>query len=171
MFTGKPLHPIANVDEVHTLQRTGPWETKSGGQLNVLFDIQLEDLRSHYFNYEKLELDKIIHDIRGLRSYQVDNLQAGAIGAQEWHRIRNELVFVTKGSIKWTCEDIYGQKLEFILNKDIGIWVPPFILHTYESLQDNSTLLVVANTLYLPDEPTTHDTFSASDFTNLQKQY
>lgn len=171
MFTDKPFHPIANISKVRTLQRTGPWKTKSEGQLNVLFGIQYEDLQSLYFNYEKLELDKILYDIRGLRSYRVDNLQAGVIGAHEWHRIRNELVFVIEGSVRWICEDIHGQKSEFILNKDRGIWVPPFILHTYESLEDETALLVVANTLYMPDDPTTHDTFSASDFTKLQKQY
>ena len=71
--------------------------------------------------------------------------------------------------LKWECEDIYRNKTEFILTQENGIWMPPFILHTYEVLENNSGLFVVANTLFVPDDPRTHDTFSADKFRELQK--
>lgn len=164
----KPSHEVATIADVRTIKSNGPWQTKSKGQLNVLFGINYDTLQNKYFHYEESEMKKIPHDIRGLRSYSVDGLQKGSIGANEWHRLRNELVFVIKGKVKWTCEDINGNKSIHILDQTSGIWVPPFILHTYESMEDDSELLVVANTLFIPDEPATHDTFTSSDYHLLQ---
>lgn len=167
----KPRYVIPTINDIHTLPIKGPWPTKSNGKLNVLFSIDFAEISEKYFNYEESELSKITNNIRGMRSYVVDGLQDNSIGANEWHRIRNELVFAIKGRVKWKCEDAYGDKIEFILDHKLGVWIPPFILHTYETLQDNSELLVFANTLFLADDPATHDAFNATDFQKLQKQY
>jgi len=167
----KPRYPISKIEDIRLLPNKGPWSTKSNGQLNVLFGIDFSILNKKFFHYELSELSNIEIDIRGLRSYHVNGLCCGSIGANEWHRIRNELVFVVSGSVKWTCEDVCGDISEFIIDSTTGVWVPPFILHTYETLQDETEILVIANTLFFPDDPTTHDSFVAADFKELQKQY
>jgi hypothetical protein len=167
----KPTYAISTVNNTRVLRSKGPWPTKSNGQLNVLFSIGFTNLNEKFFHYEESELDKISPDIRGMRAYSVESLQNKAIGANEWHRIRNELVFVIKGSVKWTCEDVSGHRSDVILDHTSGIWVPPFILHTYEALEDDTQIQVIASTLFLPGDPTTHDTYSALDFTKLQKKY
>lgn len=163
--------PHATVDDVQILEFRGPWQAKSGGELDVLFALPYDVLQSKYFHYDDEELKDIPEDVRGLRAYRVRNLEAGKIGANEWHRLRHELVFAAVGSIRWTCEDLYGNKKEFVLNQNQGVWTPPFVLHTYEALEDNSCVQVIANTLFNPEDPRTHDTFSADKFHELQKAY
>jgi hypothetical protein len=160
---------FASVSDIKGIDSKGPWETKSGGALSVLFNIPLDILRSTFFNYDEKELALIPEDVRGIRSYKVDNIPKHAIGANEWHKLRHELVFIIKGSVRWTCEDIQGNKLVSNLHPGKGIWVQPYILHTYESLSDSACLLVIANTLFMPDKPETHDTYSAALFTELQE--
>lgn len=167
----KPVFEIATVDKVRTIESRGPWDTKSGGKLNVLFGLGNDVIQADFFSYQPLELSKIPADVRGLRSYRVSDLVKGSIGAKEWHRLRNELVFVLEGAVKWTCEDVYGGKQEFIIDGQSGVWTPPFILHTYEAIADNTQILVIANTLFLPDDPRTHDTYTTDEFRELQTQY
>lgn len=167
----KPIYSVPNIKDIHTIDRKGPWNTKSGGELNVLFGIPIDEIEAKFFNYNQDELDKLPRDVRGLRSYTVRNLATGSIGANEWHRIRNELVFAINGSAKWTCEDIYGKRVEFMLDQKSGVWTPPFILHTYEALQDNTELMVIANTLFFTDDPESQDTYSIDTFHDLQTQY
>jgi len=160
----------ASVEDIEILEFRGPWQSKSGGELNVLFAIPYDILQSKYFNYDSEELKDIPEDVRGLRSYAVSKIPKGSIGANEWHKIRHEMVFATRGSFRWTCEDLQGNKKEFVLNSGQGAWTPPYLLHTYEALEDDSTIMVIANTLFNPDEPATHDSFSAEDFRDLQDQ-
>lgn len=167
----KPKFEIATVDAVRTIESHGPWDTKSGGRLNVLFGLGNDVIQDNYFNYEPSELGKIPSDIRGLRLYTVSDIAKGNIGANEWHRLRAELVFVLEGAVRWTCEDVYGDKKEFILDGRVGVWTPPFVLHTYEAVSDNSQILVIANTLFLPDDPRTHDTYPIGEFRELQTLY
>ncbi len=170
-MTEKPSHSVPTICDVQQLRNNGPWPTKSNGHLNVLFGISFTDLQEKYFHYEESELVKISQDVRGLRSYTVAGLQKQAVGANEWHRLRNELVFTVKGRVLWTCEDVFGNKSEHTLDSQSGIWVPPFILHTYESLEDDSELLVVANTLFFPEDPKTHDTYDIATFRLIQDLY
>ena len=158
-----------NVGRIRTLDTHGPWNTKSGGTLMVRTYIPLETVLKEYFSYNSNELQKVPGDIRGLRFYTVRNLPLGQIGGTEFHRIREEMVIGLEGKVRWECEDVYRNKTEFILTQENGIWMPPFILHTYEVLENNSGLFVVANTLFVPDDPRTHDTFSADKFRELQK--
>lgn len=166
----KPSYNIPTLSDIRLLPITNKrhWPTKSNGYLNVLFSINFDDINKKFFHYENSELSKVSTDIRGLRSYRINGLQNKAFGANEWHKIRNELVFVIRGSVKWICEDIHGNCQKFILKKDMGIWVPPFILHTYEARQNDTELLVIANTLFMPDDPSTHDSFSVDSFRKLQ---
>lgn len=161
---------ISNVNDVRVIEGNGPWDTKSGGKLNVLFELPYEVI-AKYLTYDQNELDVLPVDIRGLRAYSVHDTPKGKIGANEWHKIRNELIFTTKGAIQWTCEDTQGNKKTFILDGHNGIWVPPFTLHTYEALEPESSLLVVANTLFNPEDASTQDTFSIETFRELQLRH
>ena len=158
------------VSDVRILESRGPWNTKSGGTLNVAVALPLAEVQSRYFRYEPRELERVPLDIRGLRIYTVDNLPKGGIGGNEWHRIREEMVFGIAGSLRWICEDLAGNKKELIINGRMGVWMPPFILHTCEVLEEGSGFLVIANTLFVPDDPTTHDTYSLETFRELQEK-
>jgi quercetin dioxygenase-like cupin family protein len=166
-----PSFSTPTIDDVRLLQRNVTWPTKSNGELSVLFGINFTDLDEKYLHYEKTELARVPRDIRGLRSYTVTGLKKQSIGANEWHRIRNELVFVTRGRVKWSCEDVFGNKLEYELDEKSGVWTPPFILHAYKALEDDSELLVIANTLFFPEDPLTHDTYDLKSFGLLKDHY
>jgi len=167
----KPTFPVASVDDIQILESNGPWNTKSGGQLTALFNLPMPQMLEKYFHYEPSELEKLSFDTRGLRSYQVSGIAKGSIGANEWHRNRNELVFALQSTATWTCEDVYGRKKAFTLDGTHGAWTPPFIFHTYQAQSDNTQLLVIASTLFVPDDPSTHDSYSEEMFRELQKAY
>lgn len=159
------------VKQVKALKTQGPWHTKSHGELDVLFALDYQALTDRYFSYASKARQKAKTDIRGLRMYRVSKLKIGSIGANEWHALRNELVIVTHGSFQWICEDLKGGVKELTLTRELGVWVPPYILHSYKSLEDNSELLVLANTLFTPGDTNTHDTYSLEEFKDLQKEY
>jgi quercetin dioxygenase-like cupin family protein len=159
---------LRTVDEIRIIQGHGPWKTKSGGELNVVLAIPFGELQQQYLHYEDAELARVPGDIRGIRVYTVTGVPKGKIGGTEWHRIREEMVFALQGSFRWECEDLLGNKRTFTLRPGTGIWMPPFVLHTYKAEEDESGLLVVANTLFVPDNPRTHDTYSAEAFRELQ---
>jgi dTDP-4-dehydrorhamnose 3,5-epimerase-like enzyme len=167
----KPNYTVPTVSAVQTIKSKGPWGTKSGGNLNVLFGFDINTLNEKYFKYEKSEIERIPQEIRGLRSYSVSELEKDRVGANEWHRIRNELVFMTEGSAEWICEDLYGNKKNYKLDTNHGIWTPPFIMHTYKTTSEKNGILVIANTLFDPNNPKTHDSYSFEEFHKLQSQY
>lgn len=165
----KPL-VRSTVADIQTIETRGPWTTKSNGELMVIFAFNYTDLQK-FFSYDEDELKRVSEDIRGFRSYTVRNLPKLEIGGGEFHRIRQELVFALEGSVDWSCQDVYGQSKEFVITSEIGVLVPPFILHTYQVRKENSGLLVIANTLFNPDDHRTHDTYGPNEFLELEKQY
>ncbi len=159
-----------SVDDIQVMPAAGPWPTKSGGELMVTMKMPLQDVQEKYLAYDQAELDPLPQDIRGLRIYTVRKLPQERIGGMEWHRVREEMIFVLEGSVLWECEDLYGNKRSYTLDGGAGIWMPPFILHTYTVLAEGSGLLVMANTLFIPDDPATHDTYSLEAFKELQNR-
>src|SRR3990167_7795692 len=103
-----------SVEDVKLLNITGPWKTKSGGELSVLFSLPYVILKS-FISYDLAELKKSSVDIRGLRGYKVYNLKKGAVGGLEFHKIRKELLFPLKGSIRLKLTDINHQTKTVIL--------------------------------------------------------
>lgn len=158
-----PTNP-PHVDLVQIFEQRGPYETKSGGILMVPVALSIERTMNEFFNYDAHELARIGVDIRGLRMYTISDFPLGGVGGKEFHRIREELAFTLEGRVKWILEDLYGGKREFVLGAGQGIWVKPFILHTYEVLEKGSSLLIVCNTLFNHADRTTHDTYSAEIF-------
>ena len=157
------MKKIPDVNDILVIDTTGDWPTKSGGNLHVLYRLDYKVLQD-FLSYDMDELAKIKTDIRGLRSYVVTDIKKGCVGANEWHRVRNELVYCTRGTLRWTCKDLFGNTREFLLEKDKAILTPHHILHTYTSLSPISSISVLANTLFIPDNPSTHDTYSSIEF-------
>ncbi|HLD54788.1 MAG TPA: WxcM-like domain-containing protein [Candidatus Nanoarchaeia archaeon] len=161
---------FSTIEETVIFQQKGPWKTKSNAELRVLFALSNQEVLK-YLQYNQNELDKIPQDIRGIRAYSVTNLKKESEGGREFHKVRKELFFLLAGSVKLTLEDIYGGTKNLILDSQKGIYIPPFVLHTYKTLEDNSNFLVLANTLFDVDNPRTHDTFSEMIFKEIQRQY
>lgn len=159
----------STVDQIEVLEAHGPWTTKSGSKLWVRSALSL-NIMEDYFQYDPNELVRIPEDfeIRGFRQYTNIGMPVGNMGGGEFHRIRKEMIFGLDGETFWECEDLNGDKREFILTPEMGIKFAPFIMHTYQVRIDNSGILVVANTLFDPDDPRTYDTYSREIFTSLQ---
>jgi hypothetical protein len=155
------------VDAIRIIESRGPWQSKSGGELDVLFGFDQEEVRA-FLDFANPEFDRVQlesgEDIRGLRSYSVSNIPKDSIGAQEWHRARTEYVRALSGSALWTCVDFEGNERTFTLDAKTAVIIPPEILHTYQALEDNTRLQVICNTLFNPDNKLTHDSYSQESF-------
>lgn len=166
ILPNKPL----TVKDITEFEVRGPWVTKSDAELQVLFSLPYTEVLK-YLEYDEKELEIIQKDIRGLRSYTVRNLNRGSKGGREFHRVRKEIIFGLEGYVSFELEDFYKGKRHISLDSHKGICIPPFILHTYEAMKNNSGLLIIANTLFDPDNHKTHDTFSEKIFREIQEQY
>lgn len=165
------LPHVSEVIEFRQTQSHEIFRTKSGGQLSIAFALPI-GLVDNFFLYNDEELRRIPEDIRGLRKYSVENLPLGQVGGTEFHRIRKEIVMGICGQVEWECEDIYGEKRKFVLSDENGIWMPPFILHTYFVQKNKSGLTVLCNTLFpLPANEATNDTYSHKEFVDFQKDF
>ena len=151
------------VDDIVVVNREGPWHSKSGGRLEVFLALPRGTLEK-FLDYSNPAFDAIPEDIRGLRTYTVSDVPKGSVGAKEWHKARTEFLTVTRGSVILDCVDMNGNEREFTLNGTAGVIVPPNIFHTYQSLEDHTNIQVIANTLFVPDNPLTHDTFFIDTF-------
>jgi hypothetical protein len=157
----------ARITDVQIIERRGPWHTKSNADLSVLFALDYDFITQNFLIYDDEALASIGKDIRGLRSYRVDGIAKGEEGAKECHKIRHELVFAIAGSFEWICEDTYGQRKTYVIDVGHGLFVPKGLYHEYKSLEDNGSLQVIANTLFFPDEPETHDSYAFDDFKKM----
>ncbi|OGZ15147.1 MAG: hypothetical protein A3G11_02085 [Candidatus Lloydbacteria bacterium RIFCSPLOWO2_12_FULL_51_9] len=169
MLPQTPTFPT--VLDIHVFEAGGPWKTKSGGNLAIQFGapgIPFQMIME-YFQYEAEDLSRQ-KDLKGFRIYTVRDLPAGTIGGTEWHRVRQEMVFALDGKVEWECEDVSGNHRSFVLDGVVGIWMPPYILHAYKAQVQGSGLLVVANTLFYPEDKATHDTYSQETFRDLQAE-
>lgn len=156
------------VDRVEQLPGRGPWSTKSGGQLDVLFQLPIDFLHKTFLSFGLEDTQAIPKDIRGLRAYVVSEISKGSVGAGEWHKLRSELVFALDGSAEWKCRDVYGKEKIILLKRGCGAFTPPYIMHSYTALEDNTRLLVIASTLFDADDERTHDSYSMELFRKLQ---
>ena len=166
----KPENNPSTVFDAKELVIKGPWKTKSDAELFMLFALPYADVLD-YFRYDENELKNIPEDIRGLRNYSVRGLKKGSIGGTEFHRIRKEIILGLDGTVRIELEDMLGNKKNFEVNSQKGLYVPTFVLHTYEALENSSGLLVVANTLFNPEDTRTHDSYSKEMFNRLQAMY
>jgi hypothetical protein len=161
-----------SIDDIKIVETRGPWASKSGGELNVLMALP-QEVVAEFLDYYHPGFDTVQQrtgkNIRGLRVYNVNGIPKDSIGAMEWHDIRTECVVALGGSAVWQCVDFDGKETEVVLDGKTSVIVPPGILHTYIALEDNTRLQVICNTLFDPEDPLTHDTYSKELFTRLQK--
>lgn len=154
------------VQNITPIDTRGPWKSKSGGELNVLLALSRSSLHK-FLDYDNPEFDRLPEDLRGLRTYTVSDIPKNSVGGGEWHKARTEYIGALAGSALLQCVDFSGNEQEFILNGHSSIIMPPGILHTYTALEDSTTLQVLANTLFIPEDSRTHDTYSAESFYKL----
>lgn len=161
------------VSDIRTIETRGPWLSKSGGVLSVQFALSPAEL-AELLDTDNPEFDKVTEesgvDIRGLRVYKVSDIPDGSIGGNEWHRARTEVVSTLGGRALWHCEDIYGGRSTVELDGTVSVVQPPGIMHTYEARANGTTLQVVCNTLYVPEDPRTYDTYSREAFNQLVEE-
>lgn len=169
MNTDLPLNP-PGVNDVRESRLTGPWPSKSGGDLHVAFalpHIQAMGL----LDYDPTELARIPVEMRGLRLWTVSDIPAGGIVGTQFHRLRTEISFVVKGRCHWLFEDLYGATRVVAWAPDLVLSMPPFVLHTMVCEEAGTTLVTFANTLYVPDDSRTHDTYSTNVFRDLRDRF
>jgi len=157
----------ATVDDVAILSAAGPWRTKSGGSLSVPFSMKVEEALEYVSGHAGISDEA--PDIRGLRIYMISDLENGAIGGGEFHRVRKEYAFTASGSVRWACEDLFGGTETFDVPAGHGLFIPPTIMHTYTVTSDATQLLVIANTMFNPNDLRTHDTYDREAFTELKE--
>jgi hypothetical protein len=151
------------IADIHTTPTNGPFRTKSEADLSVKIKLDTQKLSSDFFVYSDMCPD----DLKGLRLYVLDGLNKDKVGGYEFHKERQEIVSVGRGSVRWVFEDTYGGVKEYVQTTGQSVHIPPFILHTYTVLEDDTQLLVLANTLFVPEDRSTHDTYSLEDFKEL----
>jgi hypothetical protein len=165
--------PSISVNDIEIIDSHGPWNTKSDASLMVHYALPRVALES-FLDFDNPAFEAIEEeaaaDIRGLRSYTVGDISKDSVGGLEWHMARTEYVNALAGAALWLCVDPAGREREFVLDGSQGIVQPPGILHTYKALEDNTCIEVVCNTLFVPEDPRTHDTFSRDIFYELRAQ-
>lgn len=161
-------YPSVNVTQLIDCDGSS-WQTKSGGILEVLYKLDYA-MVMRFLDYDSEEFQRL-PELRGLRSYRVSDITLGAVGAKEWHKARNEIVFALSGSLRWTCEDVYGGKKEYVLDGSNAVFTPRGILHTYTALSERASIGVLANTLFDASDPTTHDSYPVEEFRTIAEQH
>lgn len=161
---------LCRVSDIRIIEARGPWSTKSGGELAVSFSLSQNDTKA-FLDFDNPEFELVRKasnvDIRGLRSYTVSNIGRDAIGAQEWHKARTEYVRAVAGTALWQCIDIMGNTEEYVLDQNLSVIIPPGIFHTYTALDEDTSLQVFCNTLFIPEDSRTHDTYNRDMFNEL----
>ena len=161
-----PQNP-PTVADVREFRTSGPWQSKSGGPLNVPIALSHAEAR-HFLDYDPAELERIGVDIRGLRVFFVSDAPAGGVAGRQFHRVRTEIEFVIRGSVRWEFEDLYRAKREVLASPERVVYIPPFILHTLTFEEAGTAVGTLANTVYVREDSRTHDTYSADAFRGLQ---
>lgn len=158
------------VADVREFRRRGPWPSRSGGSLSVLLALPHAEV-TRLFDYDPQELARLGVDIRGLRVFVVSHAPPGGVAGTEFHRVRTELAFAVDGDVRWEFEDLYGGKREVLASPDSVLCIPPFIVHAVTFRDAASTLVFLANTLYVPEDPRTHDSYPTDVFRGLQRRF
>ncbi|MCX6819784.1 MAG: hypothetical protein NT019_00620 [Candidatus Adlerbacteria bacterium] len=153
--------PVYN--RVSTIKKelgVGIFKSKSGGELIVPYDRKLEEVQGRFFSYDQKTVGPTQYDNRGLRIYMVTKVPTTAPGAMEMHEVRREIIFVTRGRVLWTFEDLYGDTHELeigVVGDDQsgrnceGVEIPPYVMHTYRALEE-SDMFIIANASFHEDD-------------------
>ncbi len=159
-----------SISDVRVINSSRVWETKSKAQLRVLVREQIGWVSQVFLRIRAESWEISGQDLRGLRLYTVRRIPKDSVGGKEFHRLRWEFILALEGKIHFILEDLRKNKKEIIVTAENGVLLPPYVLHTYTALEENSGLLVLCNTDFEPENPKTHDTFSEEEFQKLQAQ-
>jgi hypothetical protein len=196
----KPRNNPANVKDVIFYKSEGPYTTKTNSSLFVCFALPslntgnlefIEELaiphgidENTFLSADKNEESKLIeatkmiypefnYQISGLRGYFQLGMNGGVAG-REFHRIRKEITFLIDGKLNAKLEDVYGKKMEISLGIGDGLFIPPFIIHSFEIIE-KSIMFSLANTLFVFNHSgkkiNVTDTYSEKDFEKLKRKY
>ncbi len=167
--TLRPSRDPKSVAAVTAVERRGPWVSKSGGDLHLLLALPMQGIEN-FLSYDAEEIARLPEDIRGLRMYSVTKVPSGSEGGGHYHRLRKEIFYPISGVFEVRCEDVWGSKASFLLDRNRGLYVPEFMFHSYRCL-DEGGFAVLCNTLFNPTEPRTHDNFESREFARLKKSF
>lgn len=162
-----PSRP-SSVSDVLLLETTGPWSSKSGGSLRVPLSLPYAEL-AQLLDYDAGELEALGRDIRGLRVFDIEGAQMGGIAGNQFHRIRTEIIFPIGGALQWEFEDLHGTRRKLQAEDGYAVRIPPFILHRATFLTQGMGLVTIASTIFVREDPRTHDTYSRALFHSLQQ--
>ena len=165
------IYPLPVHTNTGYLSKRGPFPTKSHSTLNVAFALSQFETARFFNSSSPDEVRRLPGDPKGFRIYINDGIRKGRVGATEFHRVREEIVYCLLGEVFFTVEDVWGEKVSYVLSKGDGIWMPPFIYHRYEGVAEESWLMAVACTLFDPEDPATKDSYSFKKFKKLQGYY
>ena len=160
---------MPTISDVSNIITEGPWPSKSGANLVRRAHLTEPEVVG-YFSRDPNELARVSPNILGARFYTVRGIPKAAVGGQEFHRIRQERLFGLEGEIEFNLEDVLGNKQTFVLNETTGLFIPPFVLHTYVAKTEGAGLWAIANNRYEPT-PDMKDTYSEATFRVLQENY
>ena len=159
----------ARVSDIKVSPTIGPWPSKCGGDLRVPVMLSFGETQ-RLLQYDAEELDRQGTDIRGIRVFYLFRADGGGMAGNQFHRVRTEIAFVVEGSVHWEFKDIYGGERKLIATQDSSVLIPPFVLHRATFTDGGGTLATLANTIYIRDDPRTHDTYSAELFRSMQER-
>lgn len=162
-----PRNP-ARVSDVDVSTTIGPWHSKCHGDLLVPVMLPFEQAR-RFLEYDTEELARLETDIRGIRVFYLDHAEAGGMAGNQFHRLRTEIAFVVEGTVHWEFEDLYGGERKLVASQNLSVVIPPFVLHRATFGGDGGTLATLANTIYIREDPRTHDTYSADQFRGMRQ--
>ena len=196
----KPSQNPASIDDLFTFKinpltnsnRPG-WELAMDVNFSYregLLPMQCEDINNkerpnqffkNFFDINQEELSRLPLEvqeyIKGWRTYWV-KLGQGAIAGGHYHRLKKEVFTVIDGEFLFKTEDVYGKKKEQSLDKNRGMIMLPFISHEVIGMAPSSTLKVIANSAFNPEDQRTHDTWVSHNekeqifnFRKLQEGY
>lgn len=160
------------IEDVEVLKIEGPWGTKSSGQLYRLYMMDRKELKE-FQHLDKRERNSLSKDIRGQKAYIIKGIPRGQLGGAHFHRARDELLFCLDGKLTYQLDDVHGGQQYYELDQSNGLYIPPFVAHTYWAIHDNNTLLAISNTLWFPKDqcPDCEDTYDMEAFEELKKLY
>jgi len=156
-----------SVSDAQIVRPAGPWRTGSGANLTVPLSMDYSTA-CNYLQSPRSQYSSTPVDIRGFRLYIVRPILKSSCGSTEYHKIREEIVLCISGEVRFSLEDVRGTKQDFHVTPENGLWIPPFILHTYQGEADSSELIVLANTTFDHGRKETRDTYAWSEFAELQ---
>lgn len=170
-YEAKPFTQPARVeDAIVYSSNLGPWDTKSGGKMHVVFAFD-ESILRHLHVVDQQELALVPELQLGFRAFHSTGLKKGTVGGKHFHRIKQETIACAKGEVEFLLEDLYGGTRTVKLDiQSRSLFIPPFVMHTYTVL-DDAELIGVSNTLYDADNPNTFDTYEQDTFDTLVAHY